>query len=138
MENNFYKTIFNHHCLSHRRRQVINQALCSEQKKLILNREKIDSACHFDFLYHRISETKRQLQINSPQGGRSCQAPPIQNGAAKLRKRGKKIKYRCYRGFSIVGPSQVRQDTDEMTSDDLVGRPGAGQVSGHQLRSLSV
>ena len=92
----------------------------------------------FDFLYHRISETKRQLQINSPQGGRSCQAPPIQNGAAKLRKRGKKIKYRCYRGFSIVGPSQVRQCTEEMTSDDLVGRPGAGQVSGHQLRSLSV
>ena len=42
-----------------------------------------------------------------PGPGRRCPAPAVQNGAAKLRKRGRRIKYKCYRGFTIVGPKQV-------------------------------
>ena len=41
-------------------------------------------------------------------GRRTCTAPAIQNGAARLRRRGEKIKYKCYRGYSRVGPNQVR------------------------------
>ena len=37
----------------------------------------------------------------------SCSAPAIQNGAARLRRRGQKITYKCYRGHSRVGPSQA-------------------------------
>ena len=42
-------------------------------------------------------------------GRRTCTAPAIQNGAARLRRRGEKIKYKCYRGYSRVGPNQVSQ-----------------------------
>ena len=38
----------------------------------------------------------------------TCTAPAIQNGAAKLKKRGSKIRYKCYRSYSIVGPRQAR------------------------------
>ena len=54
------------------------------------------------------SSTQSGRVMSPPPGpGRRCPAPAVQNGAAKLRKRGRRIKYKCYRGFTIVGPKQV-------------------------------
>ena len=54
------------------------------------------------------STTQSGRVMSPPPGpGRRCPAPAVQNGAAKLRKRGRRIKYKCYRGFTIVGPKQV-------------------------------
>ncbi|XP_023336616.1 MAM and LDL-receptor class A domain-containing protein 1 [Eurytemora carolleeae] len=33
-----------------------------------------------------------------------CSTPAIRNGAAKLKKRGRRIRFKCYRGFTLVGP----------------------------------
>ena len=52
--------------------------------------------------------TTTQARRSTPRRGRSCVAPAIQNGAAKLKKRGMKIRYKCYRSYSMVGPRQAR------------------------------
>ena len=37
-----------------------------------------------------------------------CPTPAIRNGAAKLKKKGTKIRYKCYQGFTRVGPVRAK------------------------------
>ena len=32
----------------------------------------------------------------------------LKNGAARLKKRGQRVRYKCYRGYSLVGPVSAR------------------------------
>merc|ERR1711892_238750 len=56
---------------------------------------------------------------SSPRRSQSCVSPAIQNGAAKLKKRGSKIRYKCYRSYSMVGPRQARCVKGEWTPPEV-------------------
>jgi len=45
--------------------------------------------------------------------GPPCTTPAVRNGAAKLRRRGARIKYKCYSGFALIGHRRARCQAGE-------------------------